>query len=56
MTRQDATTHAAREVIAHGSPIPGPDPDRAGRALDQALAAGATLADIATEIARQRGA
>ncbi|MFJ3084749.1 hypothetical protein ACIPJG_34060 [Streptomyces halstedii] len=54
MDRQTAIEEAAREVLAHGGPEARTDAHTVVAAMDQALNAGATHADIATEMRRQR--
>ncbi|MFF9285414.1 hypothetical protein [Streptomyces griseosporeus] len=56
MDKQTAIQEAAREVIAHGGPDCLTDPHATVEAIGRALDAGATHADIAAEMRRQRGA
>jgi hypothetical protein len=56
MDRQEAVEIAAREVLAHGGPDALTDPRLAVDAMNAALDLGATHADIAAEVRRQRPA
>ncbi|MBV6697457.1 hypothetical protein KV557_10005 [Kitasatospora aureofaciens] len=56
MTKDEAITRAAREVLAHGGPACLTDPHIALRAMDDAMALGATEDDIKAEMRRQREA
>ncbi|GAA2838469.1 hypothetical protein RMN57_13150 [Kitasatospora sp. CM 4170] len=54
MNKTEAITEAAREVLAHGGPACLTDPHIALRAMDDAMALGATEDDIKAEMRRQR--
>lgn len=54
MDRQKAVEEAARAVLEHGGPKCLTDPHVAAAAMSRALDAGATHADIAAEVRRQR--
>lgn len=55
MNQQQAVQEAARAVIEHGGPDCLTDPHIPCDAMARALALGATHADIAAEMKRQRG-
>lgn len=55
MDQQQAVEEAAREVLAHGGPEARTDARDVVAAMGAALDAGATHADIAAEMRRQRG-
>ncbi|MEU6614466.1 hypothetical protein [Streptomyces parvus] len=55
MDRQQAVQETARAVLAHGGPAARTDPQIPTTAMGRALNLGATHADIAAEMRRQRG-
>lgn len=54
MNKRDAVERAAREVLAHGGPAALTDPQIPVDAMNAALDLGATHAEIAAEVRRQR--
>ncbi|MGW2260289.1 hypothetical protein ACWCXE_21105 [Streptomyces sp. NPDC001780] len=54
MDKQQAVREAAAAVLEHGGPVCRTDPHVALDAMGRAYDAGATDADIRTEMARQR--
>ncbi|MFE2407102.1 hypothetical protein ACFXDE_02025 [Kitasatospora sp. NPDC059408] len=56
MTKEEAVSEAAREILAHGGPYCLTDPHIGLRAMGDAIALGATEDDIKAEMGRQREA